>query len=131
MENEKRKKVFGIYITNLFEATGLTIVEVAKKAATSLSLLSNIKTGRSTCQNKELLFRLADVFNVPYWEMLAMAGFDLNDLTLEVTEIKIIIKIEADIYKARSVFLRSLLDLNDQDIVFWFKHKRFNKRILK
>ena len=107
------------------------MTEVARKAETSMSVLSNYKAGRSNSRNKEVLFRLADIFNVPYWEMLSMAGFDLNDLTLQVTEIKTIVKIEADIYKARSVFLRSMLDLNDQDLVYWFNHKRFNKRILR
>lgn len=68
---------FGLYLKDLRERKGLTLIELAEKIGYSDAYISQVEKGRrKNPPTLELLKKLSEGLNVPYSELLKEAGYE-------------------------------------------------------
>lgn len=80
-------KEFGSYIKKIRTEKGLSITEMAKNAGISHPYLSQIENGKKGMPSVKVLKKLTEPLEVPYYELMAKAGYiaekEINDAIIQ------------------------------------------------
>jgi HTH-type transcriptional regulator, competence development regulator len=71
----EEKTVIGIYLKSLRDTTSLTLREVERKTGVSNAVLSQIESGQVKQPSPGTLYKLAELYGVPYDELMDRAGY--------------------------------------------------------
>jgi transcriptional regulator with XRE-family HTH domain len=74
MSNDE-KTIVGIYLRSLRDTRGLSLREVEKKTGVSNAVLSQIESGQVKRPSPNTLFKLAELYGVPYDDLMDRAGY--------------------------------------------------------
>lgn len=76
MSNEE-KTVIGIYLKSLRDIKGLSLREVERKTGVSNAVLSQIESGQVKRPSPNTLFKLGELYAVPYEDLMNRAGYPM------------------------------------------------------
>jgi transcriptional regulator with XRE-family HTH domain len=76
MSNEE-KTIVGIYLKSLRDTRGLSLREIERKIGVSNAVLSQIESGQVKRPSPNTLFKLANLYGVPYDELMDRAGYPM------------------------------------------------------
>jgi transcriptional regulator with XRE-family HTH domain len=74
MRNEERT-VIGVYLKSLRDTRSLSLREVERKTGVSNAVLSQIESGQVKQPSPGTLYKLAELYGVPYEELMDRAGY--------------------------------------------------------
>ena len=74
MRNEERTAI-GIYLKSLRDTRNLSLRDVEKKTGVSNAVLSQIESGQVKRPSPTTLYKLSELFDVPYEELMGRAGY--------------------------------------------------------
>lgn len=82
---EKRKAgpSLGTYLRSLRDSRGLTLREVEDKSGISNAFLSQIESGKVKQPSPSMLYKLAELYHVPYEILMERAGFPVPQTVTE------------------------------------------------
>lgn len=69
------EKNFGKHVRDLRKASGLTLVELAKKTGLSQPYLSQIENGKRGIPDPEIIKKIADCLTADYFDLMGSAGY--------------------------------------------------------
>ena len=76
MRNEG-KTAIGVYLRSLRDTRSLSLRDVEKKTGVSNAVLSQIESGQVKRPSPTTLYKLAELFDVPYEELMSRAGYPM------------------------------------------------------
>ena len=76
MSNEE-KTVIGIYLKSLRDTRGLSLRGVEGKTGVSNAVLSQIESGQVKRPSPNTLYKLAELYGVPYDDLMDRAGYPM------------------------------------------------------
>ena len=69
------KTAIGLYLKSLRDTRSLSLREIERKTGVSNAVLSQIESGQVKRPSPETLYKLAELYGVPYDELMARAGY--------------------------------------------------------
>jgi transcriptional regulator with XRE-family HTH domain len=74
MRNEE-KTAIGVYLRSLRDTRGFSLREIERKTGVSNAVLSQIESGQVKRPSPTTLYKLAELYSVPYEELMNRAGY--------------------------------------------------------
>jgi len=76
MRNEE-KTTIGVYLRSLRDTMGLSLREVERKSGVSNAVLSQIESGQVKRPSPTTLYKLSQLYGVPYEDLMARSGYPM------------------------------------------------------
>lgn len=73
----EEKTAIGIYLRSLRDTRGFSLREVERKTGVSNAVLSQIESGQVKRPSPTTLYKLAELYSVPYEELMDRAGYPI------------------------------------------------------
>ncbi|CAI82363.1 helix-turn-helix domain-containing protein [Dehalococcoides mccartyi] len=85
MRSEEKTNV-GVYLRSLRDTKGLSLREVERKSGVSNAVLSQIESGQVKRPSPTTLYKLAELYGVPYDELMSRAGYPVPSRHVNETQ---------------------------------------------